>query len=269
MIKSMTAYGRASLMTPTGRWVVEIHSVNRKQLDMNISIPREMLSFDMDLRKWISHQVHRGQITVRVNVSEEALVAQNLELLKGLKAGWEKVAHALGYEPEKSVTLSFLAEQLEHSSSQHLIEKEDAAKQQLKEVTLEALEILMAMKEKEGAALERDLEKCLQALEKLLAQIGKRAPETMARSRSEEEGEPQALDIHEELVRLHSHCAQFRDVMGSAEKSVGKTLDFLVQEMHREINTISAKCADVELVALSVKVKSEIEKIREQVQNIE
>ncbi len=265
----MTAYGRASLMTPTGRWVVEIHSVNRKQLDMNVSVPKEMLSFDMDLRKWIAEKVHRGQITVRVNVSEEALVAQNLELLKGLKAGWEKAAHALGYDPEKSVTLSFLAEQLEHASSQHLIEKEGAVKQQLEKVTLEALTHFMAMKEKEGAALAGDLKKCLEALEKLLAQIGKRAPETMARSRTEEEGEPQVLDIHEELVRLHSHIVQFRDVLGSAEKSVGKTLDFLVQEMHREINTISAKCADVELVSLSVKVKSEVEKIREQVQNIE
>jgi uncharacterized protein (TIGR00255 family) len=91
----------------------------------------------------------------------------------------------------------------------------------------------------------------------------------MARSRSDEVAEPQVLDVNEEIVRLHSHIKQFRDVLGSAEKSVGKTLDFIVQEMHREVNTISAKCADVELVSLCVKVKSEVEKIREQVQNIE
>ncbi len=265
----MTAYGRASLMTPAGRWVVEVHSVNRKQLDMNVSVPREMLSFDMDLRKWVSAQVHRGQVTVRVHVSEEALALQNLELLKGLKVGWEKVAVALGYDPKQTVTLPFLAEQLEHSSSQRLIEKEDAVKEQLEKITLEALSLLMAMKEKEGAALARDLQKCLSAIEALLVQVEKRAPETMARSRSEDAAEPQVLDINEEIVRLHSHIKQFRDVLGSAEKSVGKTLDFIVQEMHREVNTISAKCADVELVSLCVKVKSEVEKIREQVQNIE
>ncbi len=265
----MTAYGRAVLITPTGRWVVEIHSVNRKQLDMNISMPREMLSFDMDLRKWISTQVTRGQVTVRVHVSQEAIALQNLELLKGLKAGWEKAAAALGYDPKESVTLPFLAEQLEHSSSQQLIEKEEAVKENLEKATLEALSHLMSMKAKEGAALAKDLKKCLEAIEVLLKQIAERAPQTMARSRSEEEGAPQVLDIHEEIVRLYSHLKQFSDILGSSEKSVGKTLDFLVQEMHREMNTISAKCADVELVALSVKVKSEVEKIREQIQNIE
>jgi uncharacterized protein (TIGR00255 family) len=286
MIRSMTAYGRAGRQTPHGKWLVEIHSLNRKMLDCQIYLPREFLSFDLDVRSTLAKQLQRGQVTARITFEEEGRVEHQLTQLRPLKAAWDKVASDLGLGP---VDLKFLVQQSQQSEV--VAPNLDELRKALEEAVMEALLALCLMKEREGKALDSDVRMRLKAMEALLAKV-----ETLAASATSSYSkklvqrikELQApvqeiderllreiaqladkVDVTEEITRLKSHFGQFDVVMGSEEKSVGRTLDFLVQEMNREINTIASKSAESELTHLTVAMKSELEKIREQVQNIE
>src|SRR5579863_7633405 len=116
MSKSMTAYGRASDVSPLGKLVVEIHSVNRKMRDVQVYLPRDFLRFDIDVRKWIASEIERGQVTVRVSLLEEAenkkLAEAHLAQLQSLKNQWEQMAVALHYDPKECVDLHFLVGQM-------------------------------------------------------------------------------------------------------------------------------------------------------------
>lgn len=289
MIKSMTAYGRSAKDTPFGHWVAEIHSVNRKFLDIHISLPKELLFFDIEIRKWIGEVLQRGQITVRISLQTEGGTA-SIPLLKTLKKNWEKAAKDLGFKKEE-ITLDFLLHQMSSYGSLDLTKEESSFRKILKELILKALDELMAMKEKEALALVKDIKMRLKTIEECKDKIAKTSDEIVEHYRrklqerlgeivgSSMEGEERILrevvlfaekvDFTEEITRLNSHIGQFRDILASKEKSVGRTLDFLVQEMNREINTLSAKCVGVESSLLNVTMKSELEKIREQLQNIE
>src|ERR1700677_5172778 len=109
MIKSMTAYSRVSMNSPLGRFVVEIHSVNRKMLDMSLHLPKDLLRFDIEMRKWLSQYLERGQITLRLTVQSEGIAGKLFSSystqLKGLKEGWEKLARELGFDPAKMIDL--------------------------------------------------------------------------------------------------------------------------------------------------------------------
>ncbi len=286
----MTAYGRASRRAPTGRWVVEIHSVNRKMLDLHVNLPKEFLLFDRDVRKWVGGALQRGQVTVRIFMQEEGPVPSHYaSLLKEQKKNWERIASDLGYDPAQAVNLAFLVAQLQGLSLQEVVQEEEALRSSLKETLEEALEEVLRMKEREGSALGEDILKRLKFLEGCIPQLLEHAPLAAERYREKLRerlrefagGEcderilrevvlfAEKLDITEELTRLRSHVEQFYHLLESDEKSVGRTLDFLTQEMHREINTLAAKSSDSEVSFLGVKMKSELEKIREQIQNIE
>lgn len=264
----MTAYGRASCTTSHGKWVVELHSVNRKQLDISIQLPRDWLSFDRDIRSWIAGKIERGQLTVRVYVPQEELIAESFERLQKLKKDWEKLAKKLGFDPKEAITLRFLTDRLEKAAAPGVLPHSDQLRKIIKKLVEEALDEFIKMKQKEGKALASDIKKRLAEIEEDVKKIEKRALETLARYRGAE-GSAEALDIAEECVRLFSHLNQFNERLKLKEKSVGRSLDFLTQEMHREINTISAKSADSEIAHLTIQVKTAVEKIREQVQNIE
>jgi uncharacterized protein (TIGR00255 family) len=289
MIRSMTAYSRASKDSSFGRWVVEIHSVNRKFLDINLSLPKELLFLDIEIRKWVAEVLQRGQITVRVFLQQEGGGAASLSTLKKLKESWEKTAKDLGFDA-KEITLSFLLEQMPSFSSDATKDQE-ILRSSLKEVILQALKELLQMKEKEAVPLVQDMLKRVSIIEECKEKVVKDSAGVVDHYRKKlqdrlsevlgptVEGEERILrevvlfaekiDLTEEITRLNSHIEQFRSVLSSKEKSVGRTLDFLVQEMNREINTLSAKCVGVELSLLMVTMKSELEKIREQLQNIE
>lgn len=295
MIKSMTAYSRASKSTPFGRFIVEIHSVNRKMLDMSVSLPKDFLRFDIEIRKWLSQFLERGQITLRLTVQNEGLggklFSHYLANLKGLKEGWEQLAHELHYDPAKMVDLPFLVSQLQTMPLSETKEEEEGIRVALKEVVEEALQSLMKMKETEGKALVHDIQMRLKTIEESVATIELKKDEPLVRYRKKlierlkevghfhgEEGERVArevallaekMDVTEELVRLKAHLAQFRKHLLSEEKAIGRTLDFLLQEMHREINTLGSKTTEGETSLYVVKVKGELDKIREQTQNIE
>jgi len=287
----MTAYGRAAIETPFGQWVIEIHSINRKMLDISIHLPRELLRFDTEIRKWITEAISRGQITVRVNSSFEGAAQASYSVLSALKQFWEKIAKDLGYNPKEAVDLAFLTQQMHFLPQEVSKDQESQLLSALKQGVQETLKALIQMKEKEGGALEKDVEMRLKLIESTLAKISRRSPEVVERSRekmrekmkeiipvlSEMEARlaqevallAEKLDITEELTRLDSHLQQFFERLKSGEKALGRTLDFLVQEMHREINTIASKSADAGISQEAITVKSELEKIREQIQNIE
>jgi uncharacterized protein (TIGR00255 family) len=295
MIKSMTAYSRASASTPFGRFVVEIHSVNRKMLDMSLYLPKDLLRFDVEMRKWLSQSLERGQVTLRLNVQSEGMTGKLLSnystQLKGLKDGWEKLARELGYDPSKTIDLSFLVTQLQTLPASETKEEEEGIKKALKEVVEKALQDLMQMKETEGNTLVQDIQKRLKIIEENLVVIESNKEEPLVRYRKKLierlkdvghlHGEAEEriarevallaekMDITEELVRLKAHIEQFRKTLSSHEKAVGRTLDFLTQEMHREINTLGSKSTDSDISLNVVRIKSELDKIREQVQNIE
>lgn len=295
MIKSMTAYSRASVNSPLGRFVVEIHSVNRKMLDMSLYLPKDLLRFDIEVRKWLGKFLERGQVTLRLTLQSEGvggkLFTNTLTQLKNLKEGWEKLCIELNYDPHKMVDLPFLVNQLQSSPASDSKEEEEAIKSALKQAVDSALQDLMQMKETEGKTLVLDIQKRLKIIEENISavELKKELPLVHYRKKLMERlkdvghlhGEAEEriarevallaekMDVTEELVRLKAHIEQFRHHLFSPEKAVGRTLDFLTQEMHREINTLGSKSSDSEISLYVVKVKSELDKIREQVQNIE
>lgn len=295
MIKSMTAYSRASISAPLGRFVVEIHSVNRKMLDMSLYLPKDLLRFDIELRKRLSQSLERGQVTLRLTVQSDGIAGKLFSSysiqLKGLKEGWEKLARELGYDPAKMIDLPFLVSQLQTMPPSETKEEEEGIKEALKEVIEAALDDLMQMKETEGKTLALDIQKRLKIIEENIAVVELKKDEPLLRYRKKLierlkdvghlHGEAEEriarevallaekMDITEELVRLHAHIEQFRIHLSSHEKAVGRTLDFLTQEMHREINTLGSKSTDSDISIYVVKMKGELDKIREQVQNIE
>ena len=291
----MTAYSRASASSPLGRLVVEIHSVNRKMLDLSLYLPRELLRYDIEVRKWLSQWLERGQITLRLTVQSEGFSGKlfsNYSLqLKALKDNWDKLAKELGYDPGKAIDLSFLVSQLQIVAAPDTKEDEEAVRAALKSIVDDALQELLKMKEMEGKTLALDVQKRLKIIEENIAAIELKKEQPLVHyrkklgDRMKEIGHLQGeaeerilrevallaekLDVTEELVRLRTHIEQFRRHLASQERAIGRTLDFLTQEMHREINTLGSKSADSEISSYVIKVKSELDKIREQVQNIE
>lgn len=282
--RSMTAYGRAQHHSKLGQWTVDIHSVNRKGLDLHISLPSALLFLDGDIRKWIAEIAERGQVSIRI--SFEFLEQQgSIRLLKQHKQKWEKVAKALGF-PSSSIDLRFLVDRLD---PHQIPVEEKALKADLQKAWETASKNWLAMKESEGKALVQDIEKRIDHIEKELQKISKLQPMLLDRYRKKLQERMKEVkidideerllreaalladkaEISEEITRLHSHLGQMREYLGSKEKSVGRTLDFLAQEMGREIGTLMAKAGDNDISKIAIVIKSEVEKIREQVQNIE
>jgi uncharacterized protein (TIGR00255 family) len=211
-----------------------------------------------------------------------------VELLRSLKSGWEKISHQLGYDPKK-IDLPFLLQYLPESSKLELARDEDLPA--LQRVVDQALQELVKMKKAEGRALGKDLSGRLKELEKALSQVEVLTPDSTGRMRQklkekiEELLKPSAeleerllrevalfaekVDVSEEITRLHSHLDQFAKIFEIKDGGVGRKMDFLVQEMGREINTIGSKSSEAKMAHLVVEMKSELEKMREQIQNIE
>lgn len=235
--------------------------------------------------------LQRGQVNVRVMLKAEGLARAQIPQLQELKTQWESAAKALGYDPKETVTLSFLVEQLPYVSLQEDEAKEEQMKELLKEGISVALKELSEMKEREGETLAKDISERLKTIEEKIDQIDERSGLAVDKYRDkllerlkecqlagveaddrvlrEAVIYAEKLDVSEEKTRLRSHLDQFKHLLNTSESSIGKTLDFLTQELNREANTIASKSSDGALSMLSVAIKSEIEKIREQVQNIE
>lgn len=290
MTRSMTAYGRKASNELNGlSFVVEIHSVNRRMLDVHMNLPKELLFLDIELRKILSKELQRGQVTAKVFLKKNRKEAVNLTLLKKLKQQWQSSAKGLGYDKE-AIDLPFLLEQADRISLEELGFSEKALATEVKKTFQEALKEALLMKEKEGEALAKDVQKRVKHLSKLLSKIetlSKGAAETIRKAMLEKlskliedaASDERVLkeiallaekgDVTEEITRLHSHFSQVEALLKSSETSVGRSLDFLTQEILRELNTIGSKSPLLEVTNLMLEGKAELEKIREQVQNIE
>ena len=292
MIKSMTGYGRA-VETVNGReFTVELRSVNNRYLDCSVRLPR-MLSFAEDaVKQAVKASISRGKvdvfITVRSEGGMEAKVSLNAAMVEGYLSAMKQMVTDYGVTDDISVST------LSRMSDVFVVDKPKADEDQLKADLLSVVEKALlaydAMRVTEGLALENDLRSRANTILELVAQVEELNPKTVSdyRKRLEEKMrevlENKSIDesrilteaaifadkvaVDEETVRLRSHLEQM-DAMLSGNGGIGRKLDFLLQEMNREANTTGSKCSDVKVARIVVDIKAELEKIREQTQNIE
>lgn len=292
MIKSMTGYGRGVEMIDGREITVEIRSVNNRYLDCSVKLPR-IFSFAEDaIKQRVKQNVSRGKVDVYVSVNLEALdnvtIQLNRPVLEGYLAAMRTIAADYGVRDDVSVCA--LSRMPEVFSVQKQEQDEEEVVKALLTVTDLALANYTAMREKEGQALAEDLRTRAQTILCLVEKVEERSPITLAEYRARLTGKMQEvlagtqidesrilteaaiyadkIAVDEETVRLRSHLSQM-NAMLDAGGAIGRKLDFLMQEMNREANTIGSKGNDLEQARTVVEIKAELEKIREQMQNIE
>ena len=288
----MTGFGRGeSRQTDGTTWVVECSSVNRKQLEVSVNLPRDLSDLETQVRSQVAGLCSRGRVNVHIRSDaaeavkqprvDEVVAAQYVQTLKDL-------AGKLGISPE--ISLSEIARLPGVLVGESAEADAEAAWPAIHEALTGALEQLCAMRGTEGDHLKDEMETRLGSIEAHASAIAEKAPHVpehqrqVLRQRLEQAGLPLPLDderllkeialfadrtdISEELSRAASHLKQFRAYLASTEP-VGRSLDFLVQEFFREFNTMGSKCNNAEIAHAVVSAKTELEKIREQVQNVE
>ena len=291
MLYSMTGFGRSEILINLGRVIVEIQSVNRKHFEMQVMIPKEFFKFEHDLRACVSEKVHRGQFVLRMQLvpTSESIAASlpDVEMLRGLQKSWVRIAQELGMDP-KQIDLKFLQEYMPAVVRSDCLAEHDLYL--LKTAVLQAVDHLLNMREKEGKALAEDVSQRLSLIEQKVKEIESHSFDLSDRLRMKLQEKMKSLwpsdaliddrifkeialyaekaDIAEELTRLKSHFSQFVDcICGKGPQ--GRKMDFVLQEISREVNTIGSKSSESKISYLVVEIKTEIEKIREQIQNIE
>lgn len=290
----MTGYGRGECSQDGFKITVELSSVNRKQTEISVTLPREMEMLEAQIRDVINRHIARGRLTVRVTLHNSAgtLAARmhlNTELAKAYARELNKLSRQL--KLSGGVTLDHLVRAPGVFQTDEQIAGEEDFWPAVEKALKKALDGMLKMREREGEHLRKDVIDRISVMRKAAAQIQKQAPQVAERYREQliERIRTAGLDapapdderllkevvyfadrsdITEELTRLQSHFQQFDDCLKSKEP-VGRTLDFLAQEMNREINTIGSKANDSLISREVVTLKAELEKFREQAQNVE
>ncbi len=292
---SMTGFGRSSREVQGLGLEVEARSVNHRHLDLRVRLPRILSDREASIKQHIQGRITRGKVDVTINLSGLG-TAERLAIDDAIAAQYVEASRLLRERHDLADTLD-VASLLALPGVTRIVESEldpDVLLGPIDEAVDEAIENLIAMRSTEGATLAQENGDRLKTVEGLALAFEARSGEvlSMARRRLQKRAEQikrdvgllddarlhqeiviaaDRLDITEELVRLRSHVAQFRDIMGSADsgKSVGRRLDFLLQELGREANTVGSKANDAPLAQDVVELKTELERIREQVQNVE
>ena len=295
MVKSMTGYGRGERAFDGGLQItVELRSVNNRYLDCAVKMPRAYIFAEDAMKGMIQRVVARGKVDVFVTIvrsgGDDLVVTVNEALAKSYAAALERLRELGGSGAKKRWSAADLARFPDVLSVETREEDLDEMKERLLAVLELALADFNAMREAEGGRLEADILGRADTIQRLLAEVEERSPQTVADYRARLEAKMREVlqntqidearllteaaifadkvAVDEETVRLHSHLDQLRELL-SAGGAVGRKLDFLIQEFNREANTIGSKCSDMEVVRRVVDMKAEIEKIREQVQNLE
>ncbi len=292
MIKSMTGYGRARKTLENRDITVEVRSVNNRYLDCTVKLPRAYVFAEDAVRKHVQQAVSRGKVDILFSIdstgADTAKVTVDRGLAESYASALRELAELCGTEakiyPE---TLARFPDVLNVTKAE---EDLDALGADICLVLDEALSAYNTMRALEGEKLAADIGGRLDAIETLTKRVEERSPETVAEyrrkltARMEEVLQSASIDpqrilteaaiysdkvaVDEETVRLRSHLSQLREMLRSDEP-MGRKMDFLIQEVNRESNTIGSKCCDVSIAQVAVDLKAEVEKIREQVQNVE
>ena len=292
MIKSMTGYGRA-VETVNGReFTVELRSVNNRYLDCTVKLPRSLSFAEEAVKQAVKQTVSRGKvdvyITVRSENTDDTKISLNTAVVEGYLSAMRQMAEAYGVRDDISVST------LSRMNDVFTVEKPEVDEEQLKADLMSVLDKALAgynaMRATEGAALDRDLRSRGETILELVSQVEAGNGQTVIDYRTRLENKlkevlantnidenrilteaaifADKVAVDEETVRLRSHLEQMNTML-TGGGAVGRKLDFLLQEMNREANTIGSKCTDVKLARIVVDIKAELEKIREQTQNIE
>lgn len=292
MVKSMTGFGRGEYQENGKKVNIEIKTVNHRYTDIFVKFPRMLAFLEDKVRDIISKNISRGKIDVFMTYEEFGEDSKTVVIDEALAGAYLKALNTLGskFDLRDDITVSMLSRFPDILRVEKVEEDEGELLRIVSAAVQTALDSLLKMRIVEGAALKTSLLEKLDNVSKVVSQIEERAPAVVIEykerltNRLKELLEQKVVDenriatevaifadrcsIDEELVRLKSHLLQFKDTL-DLEIPVGRKLDFIVQEMNREINTIGSKANDVSITRCVVEVKSEIEKIREQVQNIE
>lgn len=292
MVLSMTGYGRAGAVLHGRDIKVELRSVNSRYLEYSSRLPRSCFFLEDKLKKLVAARVSRGKVELSLSIQNvtaaDTVVSVNWGLAEGYRAALTSMVERM--DLKNDVTVGMLARFPDVLTQTAAPTDEDALWQDVESIANQAIDAFVAMRAAEGEKLKADVESRLQTVEALVGKIEQategrvKAYSDRLYARLQELLEDRNIEesrlvteaaifadktaIDEETVRLHSHVAQYRQIL-ELNEPIGRKLDFLTQELNRESNTIGSKCQDVAITRLVVELKSEIEKIREQIQNIE
>lgn len=293
MVRSMTGFGRGTCNENGKEFTVEIKSVNHRYIDFYIKLPRQIAYLEERVREVVAKSIFRGKVDIFISFEDRSDDSKSVMLDEALAGAYiqavEKIKDKYGLKDDLSVSL------VSRFPDVLRIEKTEDDEEQLWNILNKALEAAVAsliqMREKEGNELRSSLLQKAEYMEDIISQITNRSPEVVIEYKQKLENRikellnQQTIDenriamevaifadrcgIDEELVRLGSHLTQLRDILNIKKQPVGRKLDFLVQEINREINTIGSKSNDIIITKNVLELKSETEKIREQIQNME
>lgn len=291
-IKSMTGFGRGEIDGDGRMWAVEIRCVNNRHLDIKMKLPHGYASLEDKIRKMVSELYQRGRVDLYLSVSGDFADLMEVKINKSLARKYKDALSELSEELsiESTITPELLASYPEVVVREQKADDMDLIWPSVEKAIGQALENSLAMRSQEGAALTEDLNGRLTAFSKTIDTIEQSIPELLeqrlrnlqerlsklldnvqldpARLAQEVAVMADKTDVSEEIVRLRCHIQQF-SLFLQEDGGVGRKLDFLIQEFLREVNTLASKINDAEIAHLTVNLKSELEKMREQVQNIE
>lgn len=281
-MKSMTAYASVTFPVQSKRYRLEIQSLNKKGLEIQTDLPQSFLNLNIPIRLFLSSKIERGSILIRLKEECQQVSLVNVDELNSLKSALQNTAKALGF-PEGSVTFSMLLDKAQVSSFQ------DLHFEDMQEALSQCLLNLIAMRKDEGLRLKKDLVSRFNLILNAVCEIEKlqegvpskikqnlidRITALEIQGHDEERLHKEVIyyvekqDVTEEITRLKSHLVQMKTLCDSDE-AVGRKLEFLTQECFRELNTLSAKTAEMQSINLTLVLKTEFEKIKEQIMNIE
>lgn len=291
MIKSMTGYGKANISKNLREYQVEVKSVNHRYLDVSVKMPRSLSYLEEEIKKAVSAKVTRGKVDVFITFNNNSLEGREIKINTEIARMYIKelrdLAESEGIVADIPVTeISKLPDVLTIQNNQD----DETIKNELLEVTNKAIENLVGMRQVEGEKIAQDLLARIQDIEEKVKKISSlstglideyvvklntRIKELLQNQEIDEARLAQEVviyadkcSIEEEVTRLNSHIYQFRELLNTNE-AVGKKLDFMIQEMNRETNTIGSKANNLEITNEVINMKTQLENIREQVQNIE
>lgn len=292
MIRSMTGYGKETLSTEGREYQVEIKSVNHRYLDINIKMPKTLSYLEETIKKEISQKIKRGKIDVFITFENNSQEGKNITINKELAKLYIEQLKELAQEEKilnniEVMDIAKLPDILIVKND----EEDEKIQNELIEVVQGAISKIIEMKNIEGNKIEQDLLQRIDKIENKIVEISAKSTglieeyvvklekrikeilktEELDKSRLAQEVVIYAdkCSIEEEVTRLKSHIYQFRNLISNNNETIGKKLDFLIQEMNRETNTIGSKANNLEITNGVIDIKTELEDIREQIQNIE